>query len=886
MKTKTRDISRSNTPIMFTVIFVVLLLLFSIGVFVYNFANDRLYGESVSQLQEIGQQLFEKLDVQIELQWSYLEKVEEMFEENNSMTSQEIADLLGKSEKDLSPAGKTIIFRAIDRDGYYYTDEGRQGLWTGSDKLTDDARQSFLIDNSFNNENYMAFSYRIKNSITVDGHKITHLVLLRPMADMQPFFHSSVLGGQNTVYIVDDEGEVLFKDCNLPEIDFEGVNVFSYLKNQNYPHIESLDIILKESWKGSIQCTDVIIQGNRYFLIYARMPDYIWGVMMLVPVSIVAVSATEMVDALLRIFIIVLLILLATLIVAFTFISRIRKNREVVKMMTLKENQLIEINRNLKNAQERTDKALAVAKKATKAKSQFLANMSHDIRTPMNAIMGVSNLMEHTIDNPEKQLYYIKKLQTSGKYMLGLINDILDMSKIESNDVQLNLGPVKLAEQVGQVESIIRSQANEKRQELTVCVHEIAHEYLIGDSIRLRQIFLNLLTNAVKYTPVGGTICFEITELPCENLEYASFRISVIDNGYGMTAEFLEHIFEPFAREVNSTTNKIQGTGLGMSITKSLVDLMGGTITVESELDKGSRFDVQLNLPIDRKAGRATAIGGLLLVSDDEMLVSNVRASLSDTPVELILATNAETAQALLSQKAVDAIMLSGNHSNGTLADTVNRLRKVSNDAVIVFCCDYTHREYMQNTLVGSGVDEIIERPFFLENLVLAVEHVREQRISQPKAHNRSSLNGKRFLCAEDNALNADILEAMLGIYNATCTIYPDGAELVKAFETVKQGDYDAILMDMQMPNMNGIEATQVIRACKNPLGRTIPIIAMTANAFSSDVEKCLNAGMNAHLAKPLDINALERTVHELLENSANSGNMSVRNKLPNKRCK
>ncbi len=872
MKRKTAENSGNKTafvPIVLSALLLIMLL--GSGTLVYHKTNDLLYRESVSQLSEISKQLFEKLDVQVELQWSYLEKAEEALDESSTMTQQELTELIKKCEKDLSPAGKTILFRAIDSDGYYYTNEGRQGLWTGIGQLTDDERQTFLISNWLDNANYMVFSSLLKNPLNVDGREITHIVLLRPMGDMKSYFHSSVLNNQNALYIVDDNGTVLYNEDNLDTIDFEGRNAFHYLQKQSFPHIDSFDVIEKNSWHQDIVCTDVNINGGRYYLIYARMTNYIWGILMLVPASVVAVSATEMVNSLLWIFITVLILLLAAMLTTALLGSRIRKKREIVKIMTLKENQLIEINNSLEAARKKADEALTVAEKATKAKSQFLANMSHDIRTPMNAIMGVTSLMEHSTDDPEKQLNYIKKLQSSGKYMLGLINDILDMSKIESNDVQLNVGPVRLAEQVGQIESIIRAQANEKQQEFTVCVHEIVHEYLLGDSIRIRQIFINLLSNAVKYTSEGGIIRLELTELPCENPERASYLFSVIDNGYGMTAEYLKHIFEPFTREVKSTTNKIQGTGLGMSITKSLVDLMGGTITVESAQGKGSRFDVQLTFPIDRDAGRVPDIGSLLLVSDEKMLVGNVRASLSDTPVEFFAAADTGAAETLLQQRMVDAIILSGYSGRETLADTVVRLRKAAKDAVLVFCCDYAHHEQQRNTLSGSGADGMIARPFFLENLFLAVEHARKGKAAQPKEINRSALSGKRFMCAEDNTLNAEILEALLEVYEAKCTIYSDGAKLVKAFETVRPGDYDAILMDMQMPNMNGIEATQIIRSGNNPLGRTIPIIAMTANAFSSDVEKCLDAGMNAHLSKPLDITALERVILELTENDENS---------------
>ncbi len=865
MKRKDSKFNNKNIPIVFVIVSL-LLILCGACIFVYQYSNNKLYNESVSQLKETGKQIFEKLNVQIDLQWSYLEKFEEIVNKNSSLSQEEMANLIGECEENLAPVGKTILFRAIDSDGYYYTSDGRQGLWSGADKLTDDDRESFLLSNWLDDDNYMVFACSTDKAITIDGKKIIKLALLRPMEEIKPFYTSSVLNNQNSVYIIDDEGTILFDDSNLTELNFQGKNIFTYLEEMDYPHIDNFEIIEEQSWQEEIVCTDVDIQNTKYYIVYNRMVDYTWGVLMIVPASAVAVSSTEMVNSLYNLFLVIIIILSITFITSLIFAVVIRQKREKEKLMLENEKQLREINSDLNKAKDKANEALVIAENATKAKSQFLANMSHDIRTPMNVILGVTKLMEHTVNDPDKQLYYINKLQSSGNYLLGLINDILDMSKIEANDVQLNHEPVKMAEQVGQIESIISSQANEKSQDFMIHVHNIAHEYVIGDSIRIRQIFLNLLTNAVKYTPIGGKIRFEISELPSDNPEYATFLTSVIDNGYGMSKEFLGHIFEPFTREINSTTNKIQGTGLGMSITKSLVDLMGGTITVESELNKGSRFDVTFTLPIDNNADRNVDIDSILLVSDEDLLIDNIKTCIKQTNIKLDVVSNLDEAKAKLKQEDIDAIILSGYYDM-PVVDTVKLLREQVNKDILIFYCSYAYQE-----LVGSGIDGVIARPFFYENLVLAIEHAYEDHAATKQKHIKSVLQGKRFLCAEDNELNVEILEALLDMHNASCTVCYDGLELVKMFENVKPGDYDAILMDMQMPNMNGIEATKAIRNHSNPLGKTIPIIAMTANAFSSDVEKCLEAGMNAHLAKPLDINALERVVQELIDGNGKNG--------------
>ena len=384
--------------------------------------------------------------------------------------------------------------------------------------------------------------------------------------------------------------------------------------------------------------------------------------------------------------------------------------------------------------------ALEVAEKASKAKTDFLSNMSHDIRTPMNAIIGITTLMKNELHQPEKLAEHLGKLETSGRLLLGIINDILDMSRIESGKTTLNIEKTNLPQQVSQLDSIIRQQASQRRQTFTVENH-VQHENVLADPNRLNQVLMNILSNAVKYTPQGGHIRLDVEELS-HTEHYAKYRFVVQDDGIGMSAVYQKTLFDPFTREEKSGTNRVQGTGLGMAITKSIVDLMGGTIHVESAPGKGSRFEVVLELPIDAEADKV------------------------------------QTASALPEE------------------------------------------------------DEAV-----------------------------SPLSGMSFLCAEDNAINAEILEMLLETKGASCTICSNGQEIVDAFASVRPGEYDMILMDVQMPVMDGLEATRRIRNGENPLGRTIPILAMTANAFLEDMQKSREAGMDEHLSKPVDISALEQTV-------------------------
>ena len=384
--------------------------------------------------------------------------------------------------------------------------------------------------------------------------------------------------------------------------------------------------------------------------------------------------------------------------------------------------------------------ALEIAEKASQAKTDFLSNMSHDIRTPMNAIVGLTTLMENELDQPEKLAEHLHKLESSGQLLLGIINNILDMSRIESGKTTLIVEPMHLSQQLDQLSTMIRAQASEKAQTFTISTH-LRHENLLADPTRLNQVLMNILSNAVKYTPCGGHIRFEVEELP-RNEHYAKYSFVVQDDGIGMSEAYQKTLFDPFTREERSGTNRVQGTGLGMAITKNIVDLMGGSISVESATGKGTRFEVVLEFPID------------------------------------------------------------------TEADAVPKAQALPEEPEDV-----------------------------------------------------SPLCGMNFLCAEDNAINAEILELLLESKGAHCKIYPNGQELVDAFASVKPGEYDMILMDVQMPVMDGLEAARRIRSSENPLGRVIPILAMTANAFLEDMQKSKEAGMDEHLSKPVDIDALEQTV-------------------------
>ena len=683
------------------------------------------------------------------------------------------------------------------------------------------------------------------------------------MTELTPYFSCEAYNGNNSVYVVDNNGSKLFSDANNTLL--QGHNVYSVLEKMEYLHGSSFTEARQELGEHKIAYSNAVLNGAEYYYSLYQMENAEWTLLFLVPSACVASNTVSLIHTTVRLILIFALIMVCVCAILIYIVLRIkqkqaiaaeRRNTEAFKEINY---ELDRKNAELSQAVEQAEAAMREAEAASMAKSELLSNMSHDIRTPMNAIVGITNLMEHEGNTSDRLRGYIRKIKSSSRHLLSLINDILDMSKIESNEVELNEERVSLAEQVGQVDSIIRSQMNKHGQVLNIRVHEIAHEYLIGDGVRLRQIFLNLLSNAVKYTPEDGSITFDVAVLACEVPDCAKFCFSVTDTGYGMEPDFVTHIFEPFTRAESSVTNKVQGTGLGMAITKNIADLMGSTITVESEVNMCSRFAVTLMLKIDPDARYDLGAKDILLISDDDTLIRNMSAPIRGTDLNFTVVSSKEEAMAFLAKHHVDVVLLAGYLRGQSLSDMVRTLPKLSPDALLIFCVDFAQREQVQETLTQCGTDGLIPRPFFLSNLEVAIGRVHSN--AAPETEDMSVLSGMRFLCAEDNALNADILEAILEMYGASCTICPDGAELVKAFERVKPGEYDAILMDIQMPRMNGYEATKAIRGGENPLGRTIPIIAMTANAFSDDVQNSLAADMDAHVSKPIDIAVLEKTM-------------------------
>ena len=553
------------------------------------------------------------------------------------------------------------------------------------------------------------------------------------------------------------------------------------------------------------------------------------------------------------------------------------RRRSVQEMEQQKKEQEKKYQTQLEEQNRKLEIALQHEGAANRAKREFLFNMSHDIRTPMNAIIGFTSLAATHIDNREQVLDYLKKISTSSQHLLSLINDVLDMSRIESGKVKIEEKAVHLPDLVHDVRSIIQPNVAAKRLSLFIDTMDIEDEDIITDPLRLNQILLNILSNAIKFTPTGGMISIRIAQKNGAPKGCVCYEFRIKDNGIGMSEEFQKHIFEEFSREESSTVSGIQGTGLGMSITKNIVDLMGGTIALTSEPGKGTEFIVTLCFTRSGQKAEPKQLPQLeglrALVADDDtntcLNVSTMLSKIGMRPEWTISGKEAviRTKYAVEQGDEFSVYIIDWLIPDMNGIEIVRQIRKViGNRCPIIILTAYDWAD-IEDEARAAGVTAFCEKPLFLSELrrVLA-EPFRAEPASNPAQPTAADLKGKKLLLVEDNELNREIALEILKEAGFVVDTAEDGAVAVQKIKQAAPGQYDLILMDIQMPNLDGYEATRQIRTLPDAEKASIPIFAMTANAFEEDRQNALEAGMNGHIAKPLDVPHLLRVLADALK--------------------
>ena len=526
------------------------------------------------------------------------------------------------------------------------------------------------------------------------------------------------------------------------------------------------------------------------------------------------------------------------------------------------------------------EQAVERAEAANHAKSDFLSRMSHDIRTPMNAILGMTSIATMHIDEKDRVLDALGKITVSGKHLLGLINEVLDMSRIESGRVSLTEGAFNLSDTIESLMTVFRTQMDSKGLMLNAGIAKLEHENVIGDEQHLQQIFMNIMGNAVKFTPEGGRISIFIEEKPSSIKNYGYYEFSFEDTGIGMEQEYIEKIFEPFSRASDSRTSKIEGTGLGMSIAVNIARMMQGDIKVESEIGKGSKFTVTVYLKLDNTTGASLEIcSGMpaLVVDDEEMSCESSCEMLKSLGMDAEYVLNGDAAvKRIVDAKAqgrkFSVVILDWKMPDKDGLETAKEIRRaVGNDIAIIILSAYDWAD-IESEATDAGVDAFIGKPLFKSRLIQVLKEVlcheqshEEKEESILETFKQQDFSGRRVLLVEDNEINIEVAKELLNIVGIQVEMAMNGKLAVEAVQEKEPGYYDLIFMDIQMPVMNGYEAAQAIRNLEDKQLSSIPILAMTANAFEEDKKKALQCGMDGHIAKPIDVDKLFEAMGGLL---------------------
>ena len=528
-----------------------------------------------------------------------------------------------------------------------------------------------------------------------------------------------------------------------------------------------------------------------------------------------------------------------------------------VKYFRMTKQQMIEL-----------EQARKEAVHANRAKSEFLSNMSHDIRTPMNAIVGMTAIATANLNDIQQVRNCLRKIALSGKHLLGLINDVLDMSKIESGKLTLNMDQISLREVMDSIVSIVQPQIRSKHQQFDVFIHDISAENVCCDSVRLNQVLLNILGNAVKFTPEGGEIHVAMYEEPSDRgPEFIRIHMRIRDTGIGMTPEYKERIFDSFSREDSARVRKTEGSGLGMAITKYIIDAMGGTIEVESEPGKGTEFHVVLDLEqaTIQEVDMVLPDWNMLVVDDDKQLCESTVESLRSIGVKADWSLDAEKALEKVEERHrrgddYQIILLDWKLPGMDGITAAREIRRLYGDDVPILLISAYDWSEIETEARSAGITGFISKPLFKSTLFYGLrQYMGEAAAPLEKEEAEIDLSGRRVLLAEDNELNWEIASELLSERGLELEWAENGQVCLEMFQAQQPGYYDAVLMDLRMPIMTGYQATEAIRGLEREDAKTIPIIAMTADAFAEDVQKCLDYGMNAHVAKPIDVREVAR---------------------------
>ncbi|MCM1089467.1 MAG: response regulator [Butyrivibrio sp.] len=848
---------------------LVFLVILCSTVLYYYYIQEQLFQERSSHLTEITQKVADQINTITETARENVKMATAYMYQSDIKDTEELSAVL----KELSEIAfnKNTIIIAFDKDTNYYT-ATRTGKWTGQFQPEGTwETESGVFTLPYDTVNtYMCCVQRLPEPYVIGdtGITLTFVAVAVNMENVQEMLKVSGFGESCMTYLVRPDNERIYQHT-FGKRFIETADIMDTLSGCRYIRGGTAQDLQEAVQSRSVRCMEFVYpDGTNYFVSTAGLTKN--SLLLFVPTKVLSANTGSYFAITISYFLVIALVTAAL----FGFIFRSTVKRNADRQMLIQQQ---EANQRLEEYNEMLREAKEGAERANRAKSEFLSNMSHDIRTPMNAIIGFTVIANSHIDNREKVQDCLNKIASSSNHLLSLINDILDMSKIESGKIQLQEQECSLSVVMHNLVNMIRSQMNAKNLTFFVETSGIEHEDIIVDSLRLNQVLINILGNAVKYTNAGGSVTLLIRELASEDPEVGNYEISVKDTGIGMSKEYLPHVFEVFSRERNSTVSKIQGTGLGLAITKNIVEMMGGAIRVESELGKGTEFIISLPLRFADKTVLEPRIEQLLgykaMVADDDFEICNsVSKMLEKIGMEPDWTLSGREA-VLKAESGIEngrpyyAYIIDWQLPDINGIDVARKIRKIpGNEAPIYILTAYDYTE-IEDEARQAGITGFIQKPLFLSTLRhMLLQTLDSGETEKPSEEKASQLEGMRLLLAEDVELNAEIMVEILGSKGIQLDVATNGQEAVDMLKQSEPGYYFAVLMDVQMPVMNGYEATKAIRALEDKEKAGIPVIAMTANAFEEDKAEAFAAGMDAHVAKPVEVAALTDTLVGFLQ--------------------
>ncbi|MDC7288171.1 response regulator [Blautia schinkii] len=799
------------------------------------------YEEGSQHLDELSGQIASSIEKQSRGQWNMLDVFYKYFVDlsNNDWTV--LSSYIQEKKEDFGFDSLCVV----DEDAMYYDREKSFSLLSNTEvttKLLTDS-QPIILDNMLSTEGRLIFLIPIEKQI-IEGKTVCALGVVYNSKNLFDILNIQAYDGEVMMYIIHQDGVALFRSNQ--ENVITGYNLVNSLEDAEFKR-GSLEAFRDNIRSGHQELMTVHLGDREYYLNHTPVEVDDWKLVTMVPVDVV--SGRLMWSSMVTFF---CMFLIGALIVVAFILLYSDSTRKILR------------------AEETARKA---AESANESKSQFLSNMSHDIRTPMNAIIGMTKIAQDHIDEPAKVKDSLKKIDLSGRLLVGLINDILDMSKIESGKMVLNNDAASLVEVMQNLVSITQPTVLGKKQVFNIRLHNIRHESLIFDTIRLNQVMINLLGNAVKFTPEGGSISLDVAEETTADEKLAHLIFKVSDTGMGISKEFQKNLFTSFTRERDSKIDKIEGSGLGLAITKMIVTMMGGTISVESEPGKGSIFTVELDLPV---AGapeemRIPAIR-VLVADDDPETCRSAAVYLQEMGARADIAYGGREAVDMAKEAAKNGdeyqiIFLDWRMPDLEGTDTAREIREVVGEDVPILIISAYDWSGIEVEAGEAGINGFIQKPFFKSTLYHNIQkHYFRSEWEQPKKElKQNALVGKRLLLVDDNEINLEIAQELLSYTGALVDTAHDGREAVEHFEKSPVDYYSMIFMDIQMPVMNGYEATKAIRQMERADANRVLIFAMTADAFAEDIELAKRMGMNAHFAKPLDMPAILKEISKFV---------------------